>query len=235
MSLDYHLVQHQPFISFHILTWNNFHWSYLRRWRCWEIMSVASTCTFLHSSHPAMSSCPLASIHFSQWEEIGVFIPLPASLLNCQWLDELLKYQSSSQEALSIFSSLSPCSGSCLFIPWDGNNILLLLTPGYDTFCHGFLCSVHTFVSILQYPSLKMQFVFCWYYNTRSFKWCTRTAPLEREPDVNLKTRVAEVAKAQRSTVIRVQQSFHFGHNLYQYSTKWWHKTIMCVQRKFKI
>ena len=38
--------------------------------------------------------------------------------------------------------------------------------------------------------------------------------------DVNLKTRAAEAAKAQISTVIIVQQRFHFGHNLYQYSTK---------------
>lgn len=38
--------------------------------------------------------------------------------------------------------------------------------------------------------------------------------------DVNLKTRVAEVAKAQITNVIIVQQRFHFGHNLYQHGTK---------------
>lgn len=125
---------------------------------------------------------------------------------------------------------------AALFIPWDGNNILLLLTPGYDTFCHGFLCSVHTFVSIPHStPVWKCNLYFADTITQGVSNGALEPAPLEREPDVNLKTRVAEVAKAQRSTVIRVQQSFHFGHNLYQYSTKWWHKTIMCVQRKFKI
>ena len=38
--------------------------------------------------------------------------------------------------------------------------------------------------------------------------------------NVNLKTRVAKVAKAQISNVIIVQQRFHFGHNLYQHGTK---------------
>lgn len=96
-----------------------------------------------------------------------------------------------------------------------------------------------------------MQFVFCWYYDTGSFKWCARTGTAKMRGEgkkqtlkhrnwnmtinVNLKTRVAKVAKAQISNVIIVQQRFHFGHNLYQHVTKWWYKTIMCVPRKFKI